>query len=346
MENNSTISDNGLFTGKELLKFSLEDSLESISILFQTIKEYRDYADKENLSDWFQYIHDIFSILGLNMIKISQRLFKLQDMGVDHEPKALVCIVGPYENYQNIAYEVTWESYLLYASKFHNLDWMILTNGLQFKVMNCSDDREKQKFFQMEFDEVIEKGNINSFFTFYKILNVINQIPNKKLPAETGSLQLPGEGNKRVLVERHFIRKEFWTEFLERAKTKTSLFNKKSPGVENHFSIGSGKRGISYSCNVNHDNCRIEIYIDNGKYEWNKALFDYFYQHKFEIENALGVSLVWDRLEGNRASVIRFPINGKTLDNKEEWPELQNSLIDNTIKIETVFRPLIQEYPG
>ena len=73
MENNSTITENGLFIGKELLKFSLEDSLESISILFQTIKEYREYADKDNIAAWFEYIHDIFSILGLNMIKISKR---------------------------------------------------------------------------------------------------------------------------------------------------------------------------------------------------------------------------------------------------------------------------------
>lgn len=346
MENNSPITENSLFTGKELLKFSLEDSLESISHLFQTIKEYREYADKDNVAGWFQYIHDIFSILGLNTIKISERLFKLQDLGVDQDPKALVCIVGPYENFEYIAYDVTWESYLLYAAKYHRLDWVILTNGLQFKVINYSEDQEEQKFFQMEFDEAIQKGNIDSFFTFYKILNVINHFSEKKLPSELSSSHVKGEGTKRVLVERHFTRKEFWTQFIAKAKTKTNLFNKKSPGFENYFAIGSGKRGISYSCNVNHDNCRIEIYIDNGKYEWNKALFDYFYQHKLEIENALGVSLVWDRLEGNRASVIRFPINGKSLDNKAEWPELQNSLIDNTIKIETVFRPLIQDYPG
>jgi hypothetical protein len=346
METNSTSSENGVPFGKELLKFSIEDSLESISILFQTIKEYREYADKDNIAAWFGYIHDIFSILGLNMIKISQRLFKLQDMGVNQEPKALVCIVGPYENYESIAYEVTWESYLLYASKYHNLDWVILTNGLQFKVINFSEDQEKRKSFQMEFDEAIQKGNIDSFFTFYKILNVISHFPINNVAHTVTGKKLKTKGEDQDQPNVKSLRLEFWAQFLERANQRTNIFAGKRPIVSNSLVIGSGVKGISFYPIVNNDDSRIGIYIDNGNYEWNKKLFDYLFQHKSEIESKTGSSMEWLRYENHRASLINLVINRNKLRDKEYWDETQEILLDKTLKIIGVFKPLLQNYFG
>jgi len=333
------------FVVKELLNFSIAESLESISNLFLTIKQYRDYADKENVTDWFQYIHDIFNLLGLSTKKISPRLFTLQDMGADPKPKALVCVVGPLENFEDLAFEVTWESYLFYAAKFHNLDWIILTNGLQIKVMNCHTDQEKRKIYEVEFDEMLVTGNINSFFTFYKIMNLINHSPKEITPPEPGLAPSAEKGHKRVLVARHKVRKEFWTQFIDRSRAKTNLFSRKSPGVDNYLGVGSGKMGIVYYCNANYENSRIDIYIDKGDYSWNKAAFDYLYRYKSEIEREFRASLDWLRLDEKRASIIRFPITGLTLQNREAWSELQDSLIDNTIKLEAIFHPLIQGIP-
>lgn len=346
MDNNSPITEKGLITGKELLKFSLEDSLESISHLFQTIKEYREYADKDNVAGWFQYIHDIFSILGLNTIKISERLFKLQDLGVDHDPKALVCIVGPYENFEYIAYDVTWESYLLYAAKYHRLDWVILTNGLQFKVINYSDDVEKQKFFQMEFDEVVEKGNINSFFTFYKLLNVINRVSKKNGPSAGVGSTSKGKGDDQDLSDLGSLRLEFWTQFLERAKERTNLFANRKPKSSNSMGISSGLTGVRINPTANSNDTRTEIYIDNGNYDWNKNLFDYLYQHKSEIETTLGSELEWLRSENYRASSIELIINRDSIRHEEFWVQTQEALINNTLKILAVFGPLLKNYPG
>lgn len=346
MDINSPITAKGLISGKELLKFSLEDSLESISILFQTIKEYREYADKDNIAAWFEYIHDIFSILGLNMIKISQRLFKLQDMGVDREPKALVCIVGPYENYESIAYEVTWESYLLYAAKYHKLDWVILTNGLQFKVINYSEDQEKQKFFQMEFDEAIQKGNINSFFTFYKILNVINHFPKKSGPSTGNGSNSKTKGNDQDSSDLKTLRIGFWAQFLERANQRTNIFAGRKPKESNTIGMSSGVRGVRYYPTANANDSRVGVYIDNGNYEWNKEFFDYLYQHKSEIETTLGSNLDWLRSEKYRASAIELLINRNSLKDKESWIETQDALIDNTLKMMAVFGPLLQKHSG
>lgn len=339
------VEDNGLFLGKEILNFSIEEPIETISNLFQTIKEYRDYAKVEDISKWFEYIHQVFHLFGFGIKPITNRLMTIQDIGENQTPKALVSIVGPNENFHEIAYEVTWDSYLFYAAKFYSLEWVILTNGLKFKVMNCAEDINKHKFYQCEFEEILKQGQVDSFFTIYKILNIINRNPNKTSGGGSNGKTTPKKPGERVLAARHLERKEFWTQLIERSKIKTKLFIKRSPGVENYFGITTGRKGVSYSCNLTYENARVEIYIDNGNKEWNKKAFDYFNQNREQIEKEIGNSLVWDRLEDNRASVIRFYISEKGLNNKEEWSEIQDAFIDNVLKIDKVFRPLIQKLP-
>lgn len=339
------VEDNGLFLGKEILNFSIEEPIETISNLFQTIKEYRDYAKVEDISKWFDYIHQIFHIFGFGIKPITNRLMTIQDIGENQNPKALVSLVGPNESFAEIAYEVTWDSYLFYAAKYYSLEWVILTNGLQFKVMNCTEDLNKHKYYQCEFEEILKQGHIDSFFTIYKILNIINRNTNKTIDGGSNGKPTPKKPGERVLVTRHFERKEFWTQFLILAKKQTKIFdNKKSPGVENYFNTTAGLRGILYSCNLTFENARVEIYIDNGDFEWNKKTFEYFYQYKEEIENKFGNQLIWERLDKKRASVIRYNISEKGLQDKEAWPELQNEFLRILMKLDDVFQPYIRGY--
>ena len=84
---------------------------------------------------------------------------------------------------------------------------------------------------------------------------------------------------------------------------------------------------------------RVELYIDNGNGDWNKSTFDKLFENKQKIEDVFEHTLVWDRLDDNRASLIRFPIDQFGLQDKENWPELQDLMIDAMIKFDKVFRP-------
>src|SRR5690606_37152108 len=46
---------------------------------------------------------------------------------------------------------------------------------------------------------------------------------------------------KKELAERHLLRLEFWTQLLERAKTRTTLLAQISPGTEHWVAAGAGK---------------------------------------------------------------------------------------------------------
>jgi hypothetical protein len=334
MDNHELIQDTGLFVGQKLFEFTLAESFESITNLFQTIKQYREFANP-NETAWFEYIHQIFHIFGFTTAKIAPRLISLQEVGANQTPKALVCIIGPKEDFTQIVFGLDWESYLFYAAKFHQVEWAILTNGLQFKVLNYGDNADNQKYFKCELDEIIKNGKTDSFFTLYKIFSVINHGKD----ARTDDHKELDDKHK----ERHFLRKDFWAQLIARSKGKTTLFEKKTPGVEHYLNTGGGKKGVYLVYIIANSGARVELSFEIGDANWNKRIFDSFLLNKVEIENAFGNSLIWDRLDNKRASIIRYTINQWGLKDKDKWPELQDQMIEAMIKFERIFRPFIQK---
>ena len=343
MENNGLIQDTGLFVGQKLFEFSLTESFESITNLLQTIKEYREFANPVD-ADWFEYVHQIFNIFGFGTTKVAPRLITLHEMSAIGEPKALVCIVGPQEDFDQIIYGLTWESYLYYAAKHYHVEWVILTNGLQFKVLNYGDNADDKKYFKCEFDEIIKHGKTDSFLTLYKIFSVINRVKGGDDDKQKAGGK-PKEKGKRIIVERHHVRMEFWQQLLARSKSKTKLFDKKSPGIESYLGIGAGKSGISYLYTISNESARIELYIDKGNKDWNKRAFDSLVIHKQEIENIFGSPLAWERLDNNKASIIRHSLTQSGLQDRDKWLEIQDMMIEAMIRFDQAFRPFIQQIP-
>jgi hypothetical protein len=50
MDQSQFIQDTGLVVGTKAFEFSIEESLEAISNLFKTIKQYRDFADPKRFA--------------------------------------------------------------------------------------------------------------------------------------------------------------------------------------------------------------------------------------------------------------------------------------------------------
>lgn len=150
---------------------------------------------------------------------------------------------------------------------------------------------------------------------------------------------------KKEYAERHHLRKEFWTQLLDRAKPKTSLHSNITPPVYHWIGAGAGKSGVGYNYGITNDEATAEIYLDRGKEypNLNKERFDQLHAHKDEIEKVFGGPLSWERLDKKRAARIAFRIHGQGLRDKQQWPELQDKMIDAMIRLETATRPFIRE---
>ena len=77
--------------------------------------------------------------------------------------------------------------------------------------------------------------------------------------------------------------------------------------------------------------------MDHGD-DFNKKLFDKLLLEYEEIENKLGFSMDWQRLDNKKASRIIYYIDGLDFDNHDNYDKLINEVIDRVITIKETFR--------
>lgn len=151
---------------------------------------------------------------------------------------------------------------------------------------------------------------------------------------------------KKEIVERHVIRKRWWTQLVERAAKVSKLHAHLTPGERLWLGTSSGIRGLSLNYVVTQDECAAELYIDRGKDSEaeNKAIFDQLKANRSAVENVFGGPLSWERLEGKQACRIRFTQPGGGYGSPEEkWPELQDGIIGAMTRLEQALRPFLKQ---
>jgi hypothetical protein len=74
----------------------------------------------------------------------------------------------------------------------------------------------------------------------------------------------------------------------------------------------------------------------------NRERFQKLFSHKCEIERLFGESLIWD-FEPTRIkqSVIAKTPTPATMDNQRDWDEIQNDLIERTVRLGAALEPFL-----
>lgn len=131
---------------------------------------------------------------------------------------------------------------------------------------------------------------------------------------------------------------EFWTRFNEVLVERGKPFNVRKPTTDHWYDIAIGTSDAHVSLTlVNKDGCvGVELYINN-----NKDLFDKLYAQKDEIEQKLGLSLEWQRLDGKKAARILYRMYGLNFDDHSNYESLMNQMIDKAILFSAVFKKYV-----
>jgi hypothetical protein len=130
--------------------------------------------------------------------------------------------------------------------------------------------------------------------------------------------------------DRHALRRAFWTEFLPQAAKATPRFAGRSPGDAHYIAVSAGPNGLRYVYCVWLNVSGVEFYIDrdDGSGAFNKAVFDYLFARKTEIEAAYGKALGWERLDDKRASrLFDDSVPGGIRSPRDQWPAAQLGMI-------------------
>jgi hypothetical protein len=106
---------------------------------------------------------------------------------------------------------------------------------------------------------------------------------------------------------------------------------------QNWYSFGSGIAGLTYGASfAAGGRVRVELYIDRGSIEANKAIFDALLGQQGQIEGAFGAELKWERLEEKRASRIAFYFPGSIESSDEELALVQAEVVTKLLSLKAV----------
>ena len=127
----------------------------------------------------------------------------------------------------------------------------------------------------------------------------------------------------------------FWEQFNQVVIARGKPFNLRKATTDHWYDVAMGTSDAHIAIDlVNKDNrIVVEVYISD-----NKELFDTLEDHKEEIEQELGFSLIWDRLDGKKASRIKYRIPGLNFDDHSNYNELMNQTIDAAVKLRDTFK--------
>lgn len=127
----------------------------------------------------------------------------------------------------------------------------------------------------------------------------------------------------------------FWEQFNQILVERGKPFNVRKATTDHWYDVALGTSDAHIAIDLVNKDGRIvvEVYIPD-----NKDLFDSFYENKERIEEELGFKMIWDRLDGKKASRIKYYIAGLNFEDHSNYPELMDRTIDTAISLRDVFK--------
>jgi hypothetical protein len=148
---------------------------------------------------------------------------------------------------------------------------------------------------------------------------------------------------KKVKSVRGEIIKRFWAQLIENSIPATTLLANRSTTTDHWLSAGIGKSGFTLTLSLTEDRARVECYIKFGQNnERAMAAFNALAARKSEIETAFGDELDWQDLPGKFGCRICKDLQGGWRTPEENWPKLQQVMIETLIRLEKALRGPVQ----
>lgn len=211
---------------------------------------------------------------------------------------------------------------------------LLISNQDVFKISRETKDfRVAQEIVNGWYIE----SNIDSsskFSTLKKLLDIF-ELQDELL------IKYSFNGDSKIEPNRFIVRKKYWQQLLP-ILNDTNLFENVSPSKDHWLSSGAGIGGLSYNLIITKSHIRIELSISTSSKEMNKSYFKKLIKSKESIEQAFGSSLVWEVLEDNKMSRVKFELQDVNLFNESHWGKMNQFFIDYLPKFENAFTSTIR----
>lgn len=149
---------------------------------------------------------------------------------------------------------------------------------------------------------------------------------------------------RKVVGARQEVFRKFWAQLIERSKARTPLLANRTTTADHWLSAGIGRTGFTLTALLTQNGGQVECYIrPPGGEEKSTLAFNSLSAQKPEIEAKFGSALDWQDLPGRQGCRICKELPGGWKSPESEWPEMQNRIIDELIRLEGALRKPIQD---
>lgn len=143
---------------------------ENLRASLQTIKEWREYADKTSLEKWtMSYIAPVLDILGFGHHREEGKsnILKLFP-DVDKTNPTSICYVVPSEEKIECAQKGKhWAEKIIRNLRKHNFEWGILTDGIYWRIYHTKEPTPYETYVEVNLESILNNQDYPAFQIFY-----------------------------------------------------------------------------------------------------------------------------------------------------------------------------------
>lgn len=164
--------------------------------------------------------------------------------------------------------------------------------------------------------------------------------------SQTGRAYTLDEIRQQLKIsEREQIYPIFWDELLKKASLRTALHDGISPGIR-HF-IQTCRKGFCFRYTIRYlePDAQVTLSIQRPDPEENRRIYHTLHDKKETIEQTFGAPLTWRPTPEYKSSIITYTIPGAGLQKlkREQWPAIQDKMIDAMVRLETTMLPELRD---
>ena len=144
---------------------------ENLRASLQTIKEWREYADKTSLEKWTTtYIEPALDTLGFGHHRekegISNVLLLFPDVDKT-KPMSICYVVPPGEDINCTIKGKHWAEKIIRNLRKHNFEWGILTGGIYWRIYHTKESTPYETYVEVNLESILNNQDYPAFQIFY-----------------------------------------------------------------------------------------------------------------------------------------------------------------------------------
>jgi len=170
------------------------------------------------------------------------------------------------------------------------------------------------------------------------LLDIQQLVPLPEAESFQTQIGVKRQAERQGRAQRHELRFRFWDQLLVYAKSRTSIHANRRPGNDTWISGGIGRTGFALNYVVRQTDAQVELWIDTGQADRNRAAFEALKSQKDEIDLDFGEPLIWQEVQGRSGYRIAFPVSGGYRSPSDQVPGLIEALVDAMIRLDRALR--------